>query len=177
MLRAGDKRLPERPVICPFGKNFVDRRVVDDRLPIGVCRAGQALPLHARVEEPENEVKDAMIAYWHFGPRLGIERCGKINAVNSLSDSCTGIGVVAGFAVAVLIRQGPQVKQGDSRWRIKFLQILQEVRSSCKTRNQLDSNMHCSLTYTDSEATCCRTHWRHVRMNVVSSWVSACCKN
>jgi hypothetical protein len=29
------------------------------------------------------------------------------------------------------------VKQGDSRWRIKLLQILQEVRSSYKTRSQL----------------------------------------
>src|SRR5215813_2705054 len=40
-----------------------------------------------------------------------------------------------------------------------------------------DSNIHCSLTYAGSEETCCRTHWRHVRMKVVSSWVSACCKN
>jgi hypothetical protein len=35
---------------------------------------------------------------------LGIERCGKINAVNSGSESWTGIGVVAGIAVVVLIR-------------------------------------------------------------------------
>jgi hypothetical protein len=35
---------------------------------------------------------------------LGIERCGKINALNSGSESWTGIGVVAGFAVVVLIR-------------------------------------------------------------------------
>jgi hypothetical protein len=41
---------------------------------------------------------------------LGIERCGKINAVNSLSESWTGIGVVAGVAVVVLIRQGPHGK-------------------------------------------------------------------
>jgi hypothetical protein len=39
----------------------------------------------------------------HFGPRLGIERCGKINAVNSGSESWTGIGVVAGFATVMLI--------------------------------------------------------------------------
>jgi hypothetical protein len=32
-----------------------------------------------------------------------MERCGKINAVNSVSDSCTGIGVVAGLSAVVLI--------------------------------------------------------------------------
>jgi hypothetical protein len=40
----------------------------------------------------------------HFGPRFGIERCGKINSWNSGAESCTGIGVVAGGAVVVLIR-------------------------------------------------------------------------
>jgi hypothetical protein len=35
---------------------------------------------------------------------LGIERCGKINAVNSGSESWTGIGVVAGLVIVVLIR-------------------------------------------------------------------------
>jgi hypothetical protein len=73
----------------------------------------------------------------HFGPRLDIERCGKRNAVNSLSDSCTGIGVVAGYAVVVLILQGPHMKQGDTHWRITLLHILQEVVSICKTRNHL----------------------------------------
>jgi hypothetical protein len=34
---------------------------------------------------------------------LGIERCGKINALNSVAESWTGIGVVAGFAAVVLI--------------------------------------------------------------------------
>jgi hypothetical protein len=41
----------------------------------------------------------------HFGPRLGIERCGKRNASNSGSESCTGIGVVTGFGAVVLIMQ------------------------------------------------------------------------
>jgi hypothetical protein len=31
---------------------------------------------------------------------------------------------------------GPHVKKVDSRWRIRFLHILQEVRPICKTRNQ-----------------------------------------
>jgi hypothetical protein len=41
----------------------------------------------------------------HFGPRLGIERCGKINASNSDAESWTGIGVVAGCCAGVLIVQ------------------------------------------------------------------------
>ena len=69
---------------------------------------------------------------------MGIERCGKINVVNSLSESWTGIGVVAGGAVVVLIRQGPYGKQGDGRWRIELRQRLQEVRRNGKTRNHLD---------------------------------------
>src|SRR5882762_1644944 len=76
----------------------------------------------------------------HFGPRLGIERCGKINTVNSGSESWTGIGVVAGCAVAVLIRQWPHMKNGDVTWERELLQILQKVRTNCKTRNQLHQN-------------------------------------
>jgi hypothetical protein len=34
-----------------------------------------------------------------------MERCGKIKAVNSLSASWTGIGVVAGLSAVVLIMQ------------------------------------------------------------------------
>ena len=40
MPHTGHKRLPERPIIGPSGKDFVDRRVVNGRLPIGVCRDG-----------------------------------------------------------------------------------------------------------------------------------------
>jgi hypothetical protein len=78
-----------------------------------------------------------VIAQFALGPRLGMERCGKINAVNSGSESWTGIGVVAGFGAVVLIRQWPHVRNGDTHWEIKFLHILQEVRTICKTRNQL----------------------------------------
>jgi hypothetical protein len=62
-------------------------------------------------------------------------RCGKINAVNSLSESWTGIGVVAGFCTVVLIMQGPYGKKSDVNWGSGLLHILQEVRSNCKTRN------------------------------------------
>jgi hypothetical protein len=40
------KRLPQRSIIGPFGKHFVDRRVVDGRFTLGIVRDGQALPLH-----------------------------------------------------------------------------------------------------------------------------------
>src|SRR6266446_4811190 len=66
-----------------------------------------------------------------------MERCGKINASNSGAESWTGIGVVAGFGAVVLIMQWPHGKHRDVNWGSKLLQILQEVRSNCKTRNQL----------------------------------------
>jgi hypothetical protein len=71
---------------------------------------------------------------------LGIERCGKINASNSGAESWTGIGVVAGFGAVVLIMQWPHGKNRDVNWGRELLQILQEVRSNCKTRNQLLDN-------------------------------------
>src|SRR5215831_17204567 len=69
---------------------------------------------------------------------VGIERCGKINAVNSGSESWTGIGVVAGCAAVWLITQGPHVKDMAMYERITFLHILQEVRGIGKTCNQLN---------------------------------------
>jgi hypothetical protein len=36
--------------------------------------------------------------------------------------------------------QRPHVTHVDTHWRIKSLQRLQEVRSICKTRNQLNGN-------------------------------------
>jgi hypothetical protein len=55
---------------------------------------------------------------------LGIERCGKINASNSGSESWTGIGVVAGFGAVVLIVQSPHGRNGEVSWRSELLQIL-----------------------------------------------------
>ena len=48
--------------------------------------------------------RDARYPSLHFGPRMGIERCGKINAMNSGPESCTGIVVVARLFVILLIR-------------------------------------------------------------------------
>src|SRR5215475_3643062 len=58
---------------------------------------------------------------WHFGPRLGIERCGKINSANSCSDNCTGIGVISGFLAVVVMICGPHVKKVDSHGSIQIL--------------------------------------------------------
>jgi hypothetical protein len=63
---------------------------------------------------------------------LGIERCGKINASNSGSESWTGIGVVAGCCPVVLIMQWPHVRNGEVHWRSELLQILQEVKTISK---------------------------------------------
>jgi hypothetical protein len=53
----GHKRLPERPIIGPFSKDFVDGRVMDGRVTIDVFRYGQTLPLHPGVEHPQDEIK------------------------------------------------------------------------------------------------------------------------
>ncbi len=70
MLHTGDEGLLKGAVIRPLGKDFVDRRVVDGRLAMGVCRYGQAFPLHARVEHPQDQVEDAMIAEFTLGSAL-----------------------------------------------------------------------------------------------------------
>ena len=57
----------------------------------------------------------------------------KSDAVNSGSESWTGIGVVAGVGAVVLIRQWPYRRNDDGTWGSKLLQRLQEVRTNCKT--------------------------------------------
>jgi hypothetical protein len=54
----------------------------------------------------------------HVGPRFGIARCGKINALNSDSDNGTGMGVIAGFLAVALMMEGPHVKKVDLHGRI-----------------------------------------------------------
>ena len=89
------------------------------RLAVGVC--GDAPPVHCiPVYSPHKmSGKTRWEPSGHLGPRWGIARCGKSNAAHSVADSCTGIGVVAGCAVVVLLRYGPHGKQGDARWRIQ----------------------------------------------------------
>ena len=71
MPHTGDKRLPERSIIHPSGKDFVHGRVVNGRLALGVLRHRQALPLHPRVEDPSDEITDAVIAQLALRPPLG----------------------------------------------------------------------------------------------------------
>ncbi len=71
MRHTGDERLPQRPIIGPFREDPVDRRVMDGRFALGVVWYGQALPLHARIQDPEDEVKDAMIAQFALRSTLG----------------------------------------------------------------------------------------------------------
>jgi hypothetical protein len=72
-----------------------------------------------------------------FGPRVGLERGGTINVANSGSEHGTGIGVVTGFGAVVLLMPWPHGRKGEGHWVSKLRQRLQEVRSHCKTRNQL----------------------------------------
>ena len=71
MPHTGHKRLPERSIIRPFRKDFVDGRVVNGRLALCVVWNGQALPLHPRVEDPQDEIKDAIIAQFALRSPLG----------------------------------------------------------------------------------------------------------
>src|SRR5262245_9075953 len=80
----GEECLPQRPIIGPFGKDFVDGRVVDGRLALCIVRYRQALPRHPRVEHPQNEVKDAMITQFALWPTLGHREVGE--------DKCRELG-------------------------------------------------------------------------------------
>ncbi len=71
MPHTGHKRLPERAIISPFGKDFVDGRVVNSRLALRVVWNGQALPLHPRIKHPQNEIEDAVIAQFALRSPLG----------------------------------------------------------------------------------------------------------
>jgi hypothetical protein len=67
----------------PFRKGSVDGRVVDGWFTMGVLRHGQALPLHPRVEYPQDEVKEAMRAQFTLWATLGHrevwkDKCGEL---------------------------------------------------------------------------------------------------
>src|SRR5271165_3331319 len=72
---------------------------------------------------------------------MGIERCGKINAMNSGPESCTGIGVVAGLFVILVIREqlrekherpspeSPIMAYNPRSWRVPSSRLLFAGRS------------------------------------------------
>ena len=69
---AGDECLIERAIVGPFCKHLVDGRVMDRQAvpsPASGCR--QALPLHTRVEDPQDQIEDAVIAQFAFRPAPG----------------------------------------------------------------------------------------------------------
>jgi hypothetical protein len=63
---------------------------------------------------------------------MGIERCGKINVMNSGPESCTGIGVVAGLFVILLIREQLREKHERPRRKVQIWAIIQIVRETPK---------------------------------------------
>jgi hypothetical protein len=64
-------RLPERSIIRPSGKDLGDGRIVEGRLALDVVRHGPTLPLHPGVEDPQEEVKDALRAQFALRSPLG----------------------------------------------------------------------------------------------------------
>ena len=72
----------------------------------------------------------------HWGPRFGMERCGKINSWNSASESCTGIGVVAGFWAGMGMMYWPYLKisvAGSRNSIFKFYNLLAQFEKLATT--------------------------------------------
>ena len=74
-------------------------------------------------------------------------RCGKINCVNSDAESCTGIGVVAGFAGAVGMMESSHMKMAELISSIVYLHTLQYIRAIGKTRNHLSTFVIYAIVY------------------------------
>ena len=69
---AGDECLIERAIVGPFCKHLVNGRVVDQGGIRHLHRYRQALPLHTRVEDPQDQIEDAVIAQsFAFRPAPG----------------------------------------------------------------------------------------------------------
>jgi hypothetical protein len=71
MPHAGDGRLLERAVVSPFREHLVDGRVVDQGGPVGRPGYWHGLPLHTRIEDPQDQIEYAMIAQFTFRPAAG----------------------------------------------------------------------------------------------------------
>ncbi len=71
MPHAGDERLLERAVVSPFREHLEDGRVVDQGGPVGRSGYWHALPLHTRIEDPQDQIENAMIAQFTFRPTAG----------------------------------------------------------------------------------------------------------
>ena len=71
MRHTDNERLLKRAIIGPFRKGSVHICVVYCWFAVRIVRHVQTLPLHSRVEDPQDEVKDAMIAQFTLGSTLG----------------------------------------------------------------------------------------------------------
>src|SRR6266478_5326340 len=80
-----------------------------------------------------------------------MERCGKINSWNSVAESWTGIGVVAGLLAGVGMLEWPYLKMAQPVSYRSYLQILECVRKIGKTCNQFNAIV-ISLTSEDRRA-------------------------
>ena len=72
---------------------------------------------------------------------MDIERCGKLNSVNCVSESWTGIGVVTAFVAGAFMVPWPHLKMMDSICGLTFTKTLLEFRSNRKTCNQFDGRV------------------------------------
>src|ERR1700733_6342676 len=68
MPHAGDERLLERAIVSPFREHLVDGGVVDQGGAVAGSGYWQALPLHTRIEDPQDQIEDAVIAQFAFRP-------------------------------------------------------------------------------------------------------------
>src|SRR5271156_5591274 len=71
MPHAGDERLLERAIVSPLREHLVDRRVVDQGGPVAGSGYWHALPLHTRIEDPQDQIENPMIAQFTFRPAPG----------------------------------------------------------------------------------------------------------
>src|SRR6202790_622003 len=77
MSHAGDERLVERAIVSPFREHLVDGRIMDQGGPIARFGYWHALPLHTRIEDPQDQIESAMIAQFAFRPAAGHRRGGE----------------------------------------------------------------------------------------------------
>jgi hypothetical protein len=68
---------------------------------------------------------------------LGIERCGKINSVNSVAESWTGIGVVAAFVAGAFMVPWPRLKMIDSIYESHFHKYYNNLEKIAKLATSL----------------------------------------
>ena len=95
MPHAGDERLHERVIVSPLAEHLEDCRVVDQGGSIAVLGNRYAFPLHPRIEDPQDQVEDAVIAQFAFRPASGHrevrqDKCGELRGGELHGNRCCG---------------------------------------------------------------------------------------